>query len=272
MISRAHICLLVKLLYLENGSSTALTSYKQIPITEPLPNTSSDKHMMSSSTLPSLVLFLTTGLRYPTVQTASELGFDPERHGECSICFEESPLLPFLPGRIHHNACKILACGHWFGTHCLHTWLQDENTCPMCRRQLFLRYDYDKAYYTRSHNLNTTLTWLNEAHLSLLQARTTEYTQIACDIYTALKRTLVAIIERNNIHLQEDERFATIIPIHRTIKSLFEIREYSARSRPCPSHWHWGSRPGFASEATMIQGLRNLLGRATSLETEDEAS
>ncbi|KAF2642652.1 hypothetical protein P280DRAFT_548095 [Massarina eburnea CBS 473.64] len=38
---------------------------------------------------------------------------------------------------LYHTAIKIKSCNHIFGQECLLRWLEEENTCPMCRHQLF---------------------------------------------------------------------------------------------------------------------------------------
>lgn len=53
---------------------------------------------------------------------------------ECDICHE-----PFTPD---HSPSRV-GCGHIFGIQCLKEWAQspepNADTCPMCRRQLFIR-------------------------------------------------------------------------------------------------------------------------------------
>ncbi|KAF1952549.1 hypothetical protein CC80DRAFT_552360 [Byssothecium circinans] len=41
--------------------------------------------------------------------------------------------LPHIP----HEAIKIRGCGHVFGKECLNVWIENQDTCPMCRVTLF---------------------------------------------------------------------------------------------------------------------------------------
>jgi hypothetical protein len=36
-----------------------------------------------------------------------------------------------------HTPCRLSCCGNVFGRHCINTWLDKANTCPMCRAVLF---------------------------------------------------------------------------------------------------------------------------------------
>ena len=48
----------------------------------------------------------------------------------CSICFEDfSPRVMTI----------VLECNHRFHTHCIMEWLQQEQTCPLCRKVLDLQ-------------------------------------------------------------------------------------------------------------------------------------
>ncbi|CAE7178931.1 hypothetical protein P3342_002220 [Pyrenophora teres f. teres] len=38
-----------------------------------------------------------------------------------------------------HASVRIKACRHVFGLGCLEEWLQEKNSCPMCRKTLFAR-------------------------------------------------------------------------------------------------------------------------------------
>ena len=42
------------------------------------------------------------------------------------------------PKEVQHAAVRIRACGHVFGLACIKEWLQDKNSCPMCRKILFM--------------------------------------------------------------------------------------------------------------------------------------
>ena len=53
----------------------------------------------------------------------------------CSICFAAygTQITPEVKGE-----CPVqLPCSHVFGLVCLKTWLTENNTCPICRRELF---------------------------------------------------------------------------------------------------------------------------------------
>ena len=52
------------------------------------------------------------------------LGWVEPRKEKCTICWDN-----INPGR-------VLRCGHVFHTPCLYTWLQDHQTCPVCREDL----------------------------------------------------------------------------------------------------------------------------------------
>ena len=49
----------------------------------------------------------------------------PEGKGECSVCMDE-----VVTG---HEVVK-LPCSHWFHENCAQLWLQEHNTCPICRK------------------------------------------------------------------------------------------------------------------------------------------
>ena len=53
----------------------------------------------------------------------------------CIICLEAIGSLSSETGIIE---CQIrLPCNHLVGSHCIATWLHDNNTCPVCRRAFF---------------------------------------------------------------------------------------------------------------------------------------
>lgn len=53
----------------------------------------------------------------------------------CTICLEEIGSLSSETGIIE---CQIrLPCSHLVGSHCIATWLQYNNTCPVCRHTFF---------------------------------------------------------------------------------------------------------------------------------------
>ncbi|KAF2247981.1 hypothetical protein BU26DRAFT_325217 [Trematosphaeria pertusa] len=57
----------------------------------------------------------------------------------CTICFD--PL--FLPSSspatetTREQPVTIVKCGHIFGLNCLTQWMQEANTCPICRVEFF---------------------------------------------------------------------------------------------------------------------------------------
>ena len=50
---------------------------------------------------------------------------DSERDNKCAICWE-----------IVLRNGKTLLCDHKFHRHCINTWLNQNNTCPLCRREV----------------------------------------------------------------------------------------------------------------------------------------
>lgn len=51
----------------------------------------------------------------------------PEGKGECSVCMDD----------VHIGSeVVVLPCTHWFHQECAATWLQEHNTCPICRKGL----------------------------------------------------------------------------------------------------------------------------------------
>ena len=63
-------------------------------------------------------------------------GLRNNEKGMCNICFEELPLG-------EEYATK---CGHCFHTKCLLTWLEKNNTCPCCRKELYEKYVIPEEY------------------------------------------------------------------------------------------------------------------------------
>lgn len=53
---------------------------------------------------------------------------------ECTLC-KEKQLAYAGQGfkKAEHEYPCLLPCGHFFGHHCLQTWLKDNDTCPSCR-------------------------------------------------------------------------------------------------------------------------------------------
>lgn len=56
----------------------------------------------------------------------SETNFDSFNNEECSICLQDDSNLIF----------KKLKCRHIFHEPCINYWLKNNNTCPICRREL----------------------------------------------------------------------------------------------------------------------------------------
>ncbi|KAF2830549.1 hypothetical protein CC86DRAFT_402583 [Ophiobolus disseminans] len=59
----------------------------------------------------------------------------------CTICLE--PLSTTSSSALKYDATAepavtIIACGHVFGRNCLARWMQDSNTCPICRVEFFM--------------------------------------------------------------------------------------------------------------------------------------
>lgn len=53
----------------------------------------------------------------------------------CSICLEDFDTLSRETGTIEVATC--LPCHHIVGSACIATWLKDNNSCPICRREFF---------------------------------------------------------------------------------------------------------------------------------------
>lgn len=53
---------------------------------------------------------------------------------DCPVCLE---LLD--PLSLEARVGVIVACGHVFHDECLRVWLEEKNTCPVCRKRLFVR-------------------------------------------------------------------------------------------------------------------------------------
>jgi len=49
----------------------------------------------------------------------------PEGKGECSVCMDDVYI---------GSEVVVLPCTHWFHQDCAATWLQEHNTCPICRK------------------------------------------------------------------------------------------------------------------------------------------
>lgn len=210
--------------------------------------------------LPTHNHFLATALTYPTAQDASRLGFEPERHSECSICLDECAL-PLSSSELHneesHILCKISPCGHWFGASCLHTWLQERNTCPLCRRKLFLT----PLFLTPGvavlflqyliyliMGLMYTLVCLAETCIVIIQARVIYCLKTAPNLYKAHKnaaRCLLSKISRClpcGLHPRHRECATDIIAIYQRISDLFTTHETVTQRKPYSRPWSWTTR------------------------------
>lgn len=58
-------------------------------------------------------------------------GFGREELGDCSVCYEELN----GTGGNGKEVCKI-PCGHVYHKSCILSWVQKNNSCPLCRRKL----------------------------------------------------------------------------------------------------------------------------------------
>ena len=67
-----------------------------------------------------------SGRAYPVPNPCGELqdSHTSDKESECVFCLESFSI---------EGAVKRLQCGHIFHPECLNTWLQDNNTCPICR-------------------------------------------------------------------------------------------------------------------------------------------
>ncbi|KAK3307069.1 uncharacterized protein B0T15DRAFT_492569 [Chaetomium strumarium] len=54
----------------------------------------------------------------------------------CAICTESKLAFPSSDKYIGDSTPSLLPCGHVFGEQCLQLWLQDHDTCPVCRYKL----------------------------------------------------------------------------------------------------------------------------------------
>lgn len=48
----------------------------------------------------------------------------------CSICFEQLDPISEL--------YRIIPCKHWYHSRCILQWAEQSNTCPLCRRTIYL--------------------------------------------------------------------------------------------------------------------------------------
>jgi hypothetical protein len=68
-----------------------------------------------------------------------------EQKNECLLCLDintDDKLMPvdLKTQQVYLKACN---CGGWFHITCLCDWYQVSNSCPICRRYMKKRYDYD---------------------------------------------------------------------------------------------------------------------------------
>jgi hypothetical protein len=84
-----------------------------------------------------------------------------QRYGDpCAICYEMMRVVPSTEqeqhdehnvgnntttktttplvedSRVDHSVAKVLSCGHVFHLRCIRQWMEHQNTCPICKRQL----------------------------------------------------------------------------------------------------------------------------------------
>lgn len=117
----------------------------------------------------------------PCVQLA-HLGTEPEDHN-CAVCLNKY-------GRQDHLDKDIpakLLCGHILGAECIKTWLKRHESCPLCRRKVFVRPEVsgrlndrklehvarDFLFYAKTYllNLKSTIYRNEEHHMAALMSR-----------------------------------------------------------------------------------------------------
>jgi hypothetical protein len=222
------------------------------PLTSPLPR------------LPQRQKFLKVGLICPDRQTASMYGFNPKLHSECSICFlnSEIPLcLPPNPQEQGHKACKIASCGHWFGYSCLLTWLENNNTCPMCRKELFwIPTTKDDHILAVHQDLTETLRLLTAQH----DKEPTPFINSACNTVRRLISNMFQSLEgpppsQTQLYL---EGLVHVRTLCRNIGNLFGVYGPSARSDPPRDRaaWAWSNIPcyGDVTDAWVMATLAHV--------------
>ena len=69
---------------------------------------------------------------YELLQAHNRVNNQDER---CCICLEEYGTLSRETGTIEVE--MRLPCDHSIGSACIATWLKDNNSCPICRREFF---------------------------------------------------------------------------------------------------------------------------------------
>merc|ERR1712083_798443 len=61
-----------------------------------------------------------------------------EKHKKCSICCAKF--------KLHGDATMLAPCKHIFHDLCILQWLKQNNTCPLCRKELMtVDYDYESS-------------------------------------------------------------------------------------------------------------------------------
>ena len=121
---------------------------------------------------------------------------------ECVICLETDP-----------NHFKLLICNHSFHTFCLDTWLNNHDTCPLCRT--FVKYidvTIDKRKYKLSieHDF---IKFVCESHTSILKLVNIK------SIYYIPKKNKIIIRKKEKY----DYDFININIISKKGKKLFEL-------------------------------------------------
>ena len=198
--------------------------------------------------LPQRQKFFEACLICPDRQTASLNGFNPDLHSECSICFltSEIPLCPLPESQEQgHEACKIASCGHWFGSSCLRAWLENNNTCPMCRKELsWIPKTKDDHIRAVHQELLETLDLLTAQY----DKEPTPFIHSACNILRMLIANMRISLRGGPPPIQAwffYEDLAHVRRIGRNIGDLFDAYGPHTRSDPARDRaaWAWSDSP-----------------------------
>ena len=68
--------------------------------------------------------------------------FNKSQDNKCSICLQE-----------YNNNKTILLCGHIFHSNCISTWKQRSDTCPICRKKILIKRNFQKKHIFLSYLL-----------------------------------------------------------------------------------------------------------------------
>jgi len=85
-----------------------------VDLTSPVQSTTAAAHAAATTGSPSITTYAIK--RTPT-----------QTEERCSICMD-----PY----INEDMLKVLPCRHFFHSHCATGWLNDHNSCPMCKRKV----------------------------------------------------------------------------------------------------------------------------------------